>query len=230
MDGAGLKGILTFGSFFVQEKPELPHCSSQEEAAAGGDRSSLANPVKVEGEGQRGDQEGQARDKEEKGDAASTKAGKCQEKKRKHCQTGTQDPEVPTKASKPDPPAEQRAEAAVSAPLPSSVDASDLECALCMRLFYEPVTTPCGHTFCLKCLERCLDHNAKCPLCKDGLAQCLASRKYSKNVIMEELIAKFLPEELKERKRLYEKKWKNFLSMYMRVSLFSLFSFTHSSS
>lgn len=39
------------------------------------------------------------------------------------------------------------------------------------RLFYEPVTTPCGHTFCLKCLERCLDHNAKCPLCKDGLAQ-----------------------------------------------------------
>lgn len=101
MDGAGLKGILTFGSFFVQEKPELPHCSSQEEAAAGGDRSSLANPVKVEGEGQRGDQEGQARDKEEKGDAASTKAGKCQEKKRKHCQTGTQDPEVPTKASKP---------------------------------------------------------------------------------------------------------------------------------
>ena len=39
------------------------------------------------------------------------------------------------------------------------------------RLFYEPVTTPCGHTFCLKCLERCLDHNAKCPLCKDGLSQ-----------------------------------------------------------
>lgn len=39
------------------------------------------------------------------------------------------------------------------------------------RLFYEPVTTPCGHTFCLKCLERCLDHNAKCPLCKDALLQ-----------------------------------------------------------
>ncbi|XP_077920427.1 LON peptidase N-terminal domain and RING finger protein 3 isoform X1 [Halichoerus grypus] len=203
-----------------REKPELPHCSSQEEAAAGGDRSSLANPVKVEGEGQRGDQEGQARDKEEKGDAASTKAGKCQEKKRKHCQTGTQDPEVPTKASKPDPPAEQRAEAAVSAPLPSSVDASDLECALCMRLFYEPVTTPCGHTFCLKCLERCLDHNAKCPLCKDGLAQCLASRKYSKNVIMEELIAKFLPEELKERKRLYEEEMEELSNLNKNVPIF----------
>uniref|UniRef100_A0A4W3ILW9 RING-type domain-containing protein n=1 Tax=Callorhinchus milii TaxID=7868 RepID=A0A4W3ILW9_CALMI len=28
-------------------------------------------------------------------------------------------------------------------------------------LFYEPITTPCGHTFCLKCLERCLDHSPK---------------------------------------------------------------------
>ncbi|XP_025842523.1 LON peptidase N-terminal domain and RING finger protein 3 isoform X6 [Vulpes vulpes] len=206
-----------------RENPELPHCSSQEEAAAGGDCSSLANPVKVEGEGQQGDQKGQAG--EEKGDAASAeaisaKAGKCQEKKRKHCQTGTQDPEVPTKASKPDPPADQEARAAVSVPLPLFVDASDLECALCMRLFYEPVTTPCGHTFCLKCLERCLDHNAKCPLCKDGLSQCLASRKYSKNVIMEELIAKFLPEELKERRRLYEEEMEELSNLNKNVPIF----------
>ncbi|XP_025842525.1 LON peptidase N-terminal domain and RING finger protein 3 isoform X8 [Vulpes vulpes] len=206
-----------------KENPELPHCSSQEEAAAGGDCSSLANPVKVEGEGQQGDQKGQAG--EEKGDAASAeaisaKAGKCQEKKRKHCQTGTQDPEVPTKASKPDPPADQEARAAVSVPLPLFVDASDLECALCMRLFYEPVTTPCGHTFCLKCLERCLDHNAKCPLCKDGLSQCLASRKYSKNVIMEELIAKFLPEELKERRRLYEEEMEELSNLNKNVPIF----------
>ncbi|XP_041596669.1 LON peptidase N-terminal domain and RING finger protein 3 isoform X6 [Vulpes lagopus] len=206
-----------------KENPELPHCSSQEEAAAGGDCGSLANPVKVEGEGQQGDQKGQAG--EEKGDAASAeaisaKAGKCQEKKRKHCQTGTQDPEVPTKASKPDPPADQEARAAVSVPLPLFVDASDLECALCMRLFYEPVTTPCGHTFCLKCLERCLDHNAKCPLCKDGLSQCLASRKYSKNVIMEELIAKFLPEELKERRWLYEEEMEELSNLNKNVPIF----------
>ncbi|XP_034504935.1 LON peptidase N-terminal domain and RING finger protein 3 [Ailuropoda melanoleuca] len=208
-----------------RENPEIPHCSSQEEAAAGGDGGSLADPVKVEGEGQQGDQKGQAGDEEEKGDAASaeaasTKAGKCQEKKRKHFQIGTQDPEMPTKASKPDPPAEQGAEAAASAPLPSFVDASDLECALCMRLFYEPVTTPCGHTFCLKCLERCLDHNAKCPLCKDGLAQCLASRKYSKNVIMEELIAKFLPEELKERRQLYEEEMEELSNLNKNVPIF----------
>ncbi|XP_040323910.1 LON peptidase N-terminal domain and RING finger protein 3 [Herpailurus yagouaroundi] len=202
-----------------QESRELPHCSSQEEAAAAGDRSSLENPVKVEGEGQEGNGKGQAGDQEEKGDAASAKAGKCQEKKRKRCQFGPQDPEVPTKARKPDPPADQGARAAVSAPLPS-FDASDLECSLCMRLFYEPVTTPCGHTFCLKCLERCLDHNAKCPLCKDGLSQCLASRKYSKNVIMEELIAKFLPEEFKERRRLYEEEMEELSNLNKNVPIF----------
>uniref|UniRef100_A0A3Q0RIL1 RING-type domain-containing protein n=1 Tax=Amphilophus citrinellus TaxID=61819 RepID=A0A3Q0RIL1_AMPCI len=35
----------------------------------------------------------------------------------------------------------------------------------------KPVATPCGHTFCLKCLERCLDHNPNCPLCKENLSE-----------------------------------------------------------
>lgn len=45
---------------------------------------------------------------------------------------------------------------------------------LSSRLFYEPVATPCGHTFCLKCLERCLDHNSNCPLCKENLSEVLS--------------------------------------------------------
>lgn len=44
------------------------------------------------------------------------------------------------------------------------------------RLLFEPVTTPCGHTFCLKCLERCLDHAPHCPLCKDKLSEVSGSR------------------------------------------------------
>lgn len=58
------------------------------------------SPAKVQGHGQRDnmkDQEGE----EEKGDAASIKTGKCQEKKRKHYQIEPQDPEMPNKASKP---------------------------------------------------------------------------------------------------------------------------------
>ncbi|XP_007465517.1 PREDICTED: LON peptidase N-terminal domain and RING finger protein 3 isoform X3 [Lipotes vexillifer] len=203
-----------------QETLEHPHCSGQEAAAAGGHRGSS---VPVKGDRQQDGPEDQDGAEEEGAaaspQAASSKTGKCQGKKRKRCQIEPQDPEVPRKASKSDPPAAPGAKPALSVPL-ASFDASDLECSLCMRLFYEPVTTPCGHTFCLKCLERCLDHNAKCPLCKDGLSQCLASRKYSKNVIMEELIAKFLPEELKERRRLYEEEMEELSNLNKNVPIF----------
>ncbi|XP_054680493.1 LON peptidase N-terminal domain and RING finger protein 1 isoform X2 [Grus americana] len=83
------------------------------------------------------------------------------------------------------------------------IDVSDFECSLCMRLFFEPVTTPCGHTFCKGCLERCLDHAPQCPLCKESLKEYLASRKYSITELLEELIMKYLADELHERKRIH---------------------------
>lgn len=208
-----------------RENPELPHCLSQKQAEANRDGCSLMNTANIQVDGRRDNMKEQEEKEGEKQDAASpdtasVKIGKCQEKKRKHCQIEIQeDTEVFNKAYKQDLPTDQGAKTALSIPL-ASFDASDLECSLCMRLFYEPVTTPCGHTFCLKCLERCLDHNAKCPLCKDGLSQCLASRKYSKNVIMEELIAKFLPEELKERRRLYEEEMEELSNLNKNVPIF----------
>lgn len=47
----------------------------------------------------------------------------------------------------------------------------DFDCSLCYRLLYEPVTTPCGHVFCRRCLDRCLDHRNVCPLCKSSLVE-----------------------------------------------------------
>ncbi|XP_060231483.1 LON peptidase N-terminal domain and RING finger protein 3 isoform X1 [Meriones unguiculatus] len=200
-----------------RENPELPHCSSQEEAAAREDSSSPVNSIQVKVGSQ---EDGEKEQEEKEQDAAPIRTGKCQKKKRNHCQIEIQeDMELPNKVFKQDLPADQVAKPDLSIPL-ASFDASDLECSLCMRLFYEPVTTPCGHTFCLKCLERCLDHNAKCPLCKDVLFQCLPSRKYSKNVIMEELIAKFLPEELKERRRLYEEEMEELSNLNKNVPIF----------
>ncbi|XP_069826983.1 LON peptidase N-terminal domain and RING finger protein 2 [Dendropsophus ebraccatus] len=100
------------------------------------------------------------------------------------------------------------------------VDSSDFECSLCMRLFYEPVATPCGHTFCLKCLERCLDHNPHCPLCKENLSQYLASRAYKKTFLTEELIIRYLPEELSERKKLYDEEMKELSNLSKDVPIF----------
>ncbi|XP_034754127.1 LON peptidase N-terminal domain and ring finger 1, like [Etheostoma cragini] len=79
------------------------------------------------------------------------------------------------------------------------LDANDLECSLCMRLFYEPVTTPCGHTFCKNCLERCLDHTPQCPLCKESLKEYLACRKHTVTTVLDTLIKQYLSQEYAER-------------------------------
>lgn len=41
-----------------------------------------------------------------------------------------------------------------------------VECQLCYLLLYNPLTTPCGHTFCKSCFARSLDHGDRCPLCR----------------------------------------------------------------
>ncbi|XP_071362788.1 LON peptidase N-terminal domain and RING finger protein 3-like [Trachinotus anak] len=100
------------------------------------------------------------------------------------------------------------------------LDPADLECPLCMRLFYEPVTTPCGHTFCLRCLERCLDHNPKCPLCKEELSEYLVQRQYSKTVLMENLISKYLSSELMERQKIHQDEMAELSNLNKNVPIF----------
>ncbi|KAF9417704.1 hypothetical protein HW555_005285 [Spodoptera exigua] len=47
----------------------------------------------------------------------------------------------------------------------SWIKPTDMECILCCSTFTDPVTTPCGHTFCRICLERTMDYRKRCPLC-----------------------------------------------------------------
>ncbi|XP_014068208.1 LON peptidase N-terminal domain and RING finger protein 3 [Salmo salar] len=100
------------------------------------------------------------------------------------------------------------------------IDPTDLECSLCMRLFYEPVTTPCGHTFCLKCLERCLDYNPKCPLCKMDLKEYLSESKYNKTVLVENLICKYLPSELMDRQKVNAEEIADLSNLNKNVPIF----------
>ncbi|XP_062934381.1 LON peptidase N-terminal domain and RING finger protein 2 [Cynocephalus volans] len=101
-----------------------------------------------------------------------------------------------------------------------SIDVTDFECALCMRLLFEPVTTPCGHTFCLKCLERCLDHAPHCPLCKDKLSELLASRNFNITILAEELIFRYLSDELSDRKRIYDEEMMELSNLTRDVPIF----------
>ncbi|POR37895.1 LON peptidase N-terminal domain and RING finger protein 1 [Tolypocladium paradoxum] len=47
---------------------------------------------------------------------------------------------------------------------------SEMDCQVCYALFYDPLTTGCGHTFCRPCLHRVLDHSRYCPICRRRLA------------------------------------------------------------
>uniref|UniRef100_A0A8C6T3B1 Uncharacterized protein n=1 Tax=Neogobius melanostomus TaxID=47308 RepID=A0A8C6T3B1_9GOBI len=42
-------------------------------------------------------------------------------------------------------------------------------CSICLEVFSEPVSTPCGHNFCKRCISQTWDTNESCfcPLCKE---------------------------------------------------------------
>jgi hypothetical protein len=46
---------------------------------------------------------------------------------------------------------------------------TEMDCQVCYALYYDPVTTPCGHTFCRACLQRVVDHARYCPVCRRTL-------------------------------------------------------------
>ncbi|XP_052460679.1 LON peptidase N-terminal domain and RING finger protein 1 [Carassius gibelio] len=100
------------------------------------------------------------------------------------------------------------------------LDPNDFECALCMRLFYQPVTTPCGHTFCKNCLERCLDHNPQCPLCKESLKEYLAVRKYTITQVLDNIIKQHLSKEHSERLKLHAEETKELSDLTKNVPIF----------
>lgn len=100
------------------------------------------------------------------------------------------------------------------------LDPNDFECALCMRLFYEPVTTPCGHTFCKTCLERCLDHTPHCPLCKESLKQYLACRKYMVTTVLDLLIKHYLSQEYAERTKTHLDETRELSDLTKNVPIF----------
>ncbi|GAX75173.1 hypothetical protein CEUSTIGMA_g2617.t1 [Chlamydomonas eustigma] len=76
-------------------------------------------------------------------------------------------------------------------------EVDDLECTLCMKLLFEPVTTPCGHTFCRGCYARAMDHGNKCPLCRTVLH---CGRQLPVTVTLANIISRSFTEEYEERR------------------------------
>ncbi|XP_045067794.1 E3 ubiquitin-protein ligase TRIM39-like isoform X2 [Coregonus clupeaformis] len=51
----------------------------------------------------------------------------------------------------------------------SSLNESQFQCSICLELFTDPVSTPCGHNFCKNCIGEYWDisDQCQCPLCKE---------------------------------------------------------------
>ncbi|KAL0166825.1 hypothetical protein M9458_038669, partial [Cirrhinus mrigala] len=49
----------------------------------------------------------------------------------------------------------------------------EFRCSVCLDVFTDPVSTPCGHNFCKTCLNKCWDNSqtCKCPYCKETFQQ-----------------------------------------------------------
>ncbi|PNF27333.1 hypothetical protein B7P43_G02766, partial [Cryptotermes secundus] len=78
---------------------------------------------------------------------------------------------------------------------PDLVDPADFDCVLCCRTLWQPVTTPCGHTYCWMCLDRCLDYSFACPLCMTSLADYLATSQKAVTEVIEHSLRLLLPAE-----------------------------------
>eukprot|EP00927_Polykrikos_kofoidii_P025457 TRINITY_DN22854_c0_g2_i1.p1 TRINITY_DN22854_c0_g2~~TRINITY_DN22854_c0_g2_i1.p1 ORF type:complete len:337 (+),score=48.41 TRINITY_DN22854_c0_g2_i1:177-1187(+) len=74
----------------------------------------------------------------------------------------------------------------------------DLECPVCLRLLFEPVSLQCGHSFCRPCLQTVNLETQRdwaplrCPMCRTDVVGDLGDLRV--NALLAALVEKFLPE------------------------------------
>ncbi|KAJ3215004.1 hypothetical protein HDU67_000957 [Dinochytrium kinnereticum] len=69
-----------------------------------------------------------------------------------------------------------------------SACAQSLECTLCFSMLGDPVTAPCGHSWCRCCLLQSLSHANACPLCRRTLPPYIYFEKRPRNLTLSRII------------------------------------------
>lgn len=76
---------------------------------------------------------------------------------------------------------------------PQPRDWDGCRCRKCQGFLFEPVSLPCGHTFCKKCLERDRAAATRCVLCREEGG----GRLPRVNVILSNLLGKWFPRQVR---------------------------------
>uniref|UniRef100_A0A1L8DSL0 Putative e3 ubiquitin ligase n=1 Tax=Nyssomyia neivai TaxID=330878 RepID=A0A1L8DSL0_9DIPT len=84
---------------------------------------------------------------------------------------------------------------------PTLIEASDFDCVLCCRTLWKPVVTPCGHTYCSICLDRCMDYKQQCPLCMFYIEDTMSLARHGATRFLEVAMQRFIPVAYTKRKR-----------------------------
>ncbi|KAL9249535.1 E3 ubiquitin-protein ligase RNF168-like protein [Drosera capensis] len=75
----------------------------------------------------------------------------------------------------------------------------ELCCAICLEICFEPTTTPCGHSFCKKCLRSAADRcGQRCPKCRQQMSKI---RSCTINTVLWNTIQLLFPGEVEARKK-----------------------------
>ncbi|EEB07747.1 ubiquitin-protein ligase E3 [Schizosaccharomyces japonicus yFS275] len=80
---------------------------------------------------------------------------------------------------------------------------AELDCQICYAMLYEPITTPCGHSFCDPCLMQALSQSARCPACRAVLPS-PAVLEHAHNRPLCAFIRETYPEHWLERRKCWE--------------------------
>lgn len=76
----------------------------------------------------------------------------------------------------------------------------EIDCQVCYSLILDPLTTPCGHTFCRKCVARVLDHTDLCPVCRRKVGMPSTIQNEPLNRTLAHIVDHFFPDEVAARR------------------------------